>query len=116
MTCIEDNRFLTIEHDGGQREEAQVKRVYSIDLRETDANGVLEKTLVADLMNLNDPGKISGVNPFTFPFTSVESVIVLDDKRIGVLNDNNFPFGSGRTANQPEDTEFIIVSLDRAIR
>ena len=37
--------------------------------------------------------------------------MILDDRTIGVLNDNNFPFSSGRTPGQPDNNEFIVLRL-----
>jgi glycerophosphoryl diester phosphodiesterase len=49
----------------------------------------------------------TGTGVFTFPFVTIESVIPLDARTLGVLNDNNYPFSSGRTPGQPDDDEFI---------
>jgi len=35
------------------------------------------------------------------------------DRTAGVLNDNNYPFSSGRAPGQPDANEFIIIRLDR---
>ncbi|MGW0598507.1 hypothetical protein ACWD11_15330 [Streptomyces sp. NPDC002776] len=45
------------------------------------------------------------------PFQTIEDVVLLDDRTLAVLNDNNFPFSSGRTAGQADDNEFITVRL-----
>jgi len=42
-------------------------------------------------------------------------VIPLSNTRLGVLNDNNYPFSSGRVAGQPDPNEFIILRLDRPL-
>jgi hypothetical protein len=55
-------------------------------------------------------------DPFTFPFTTIEDVIILDDRTLGVLNDNNFPFSSGRTPGRPDNNEFITIRLDNHLR
>ena len=52
---------------------------------------------------------------FRFPFTTIEDVVILDDRTIGVLNDNNFPFSSGRTPGLPDNNEFIVLRLDRRL-
>ena len=41
-----------------------------------------------------------------------ESVIPIDGRTLGVLNDNNYPFSSGRNPGQPDDNEFILIRLD----
>nr|WP_205614918.1 hypothetical protein [Streptomyces chartreusis] len=36
---------------------------------------------------------------------------LVDDRTLAVLNDNNFPFSSGRTAGKADDNEFITIRL-----
>ena len=82
----------------------------------------VRKELAVDLMRLQDPAGISlpagtgdvGVgNPFSFPFVTIEDVVVIDRNTIGVLNDNNYPFSVGRHVGtkQPDDNEFILIDL-----
>ena len=52
---------------------------------------------------------------FRFPFTTIEDVIQLDDRTLGVLNDNNFPFSSGRTPGLPDNNEFITIRLSHKL-
>ena len=42
--------------------------------------------------------------------------MILDDRTLGVLNDNNFPFSSGRTPGKPDDDEFITVRLAERLK
>ncbi|HEX6358156.1 esterase-like activity of phytase family protein [Actinophytocola sp.] len=110
--AVDRNRLLVIERDGGQGADARIKKIYLADKRDRDHDGKLDKTLVADLMNLANPGGVGGFGEvFTFPFTTIEDVVILDDRTIGVLNDNNFPFSSGRTPGRPDNNEFITVRL-----
>ena len=62
------------------------KRVYEVDLRRTDAQGFLEKSLVVDLLKIanpagigrtTSPGAVRRSDPFSFPFVSVETVVLL---------------------------------------
>jgi hypothetical protein len=65
---------------------------------------------------VDDPTNIAGFGPvFRFPFQTIESVIPLSRTRIGVLNDNNYPFRSGRVAGQPDPNEFIVLKLDQPL-
>jgi hypothetical protein len=48
-----------IERDNNQGTAAADKRIYLIDLRKFAPDGTLEKTLVLDLMNIDDPAGIS---------------------------------------------------------
>ena len=116
MTAITKSTFVIIERDGGQGATALFKKIYKVDLNDVDANGFLVKHQVADLLHINDPDNIGGLGPiFTFPFVTIESVIPLDDRRLGVLNDNNYPGSSGRTPGQPDNNEFIIIRLDQPL-
>lgn len=109
---VDRNRLLVIERDGAQGVDARVKKVYLVDKRDRDQDGALDKTLVADLLDIADPRRLGGGGTtFTFPFTTIEDLVILDDRTIGVLNDNNFPSSSGRTPGKPDDNEFITLRL-----
>ncbi|HEV8555594.1 MAG TPA: esterase-like activity of phytase family protein [Actinophytocola sp.] len=110
--AVDRDRLLVIERDGEQGAAAFFKKIYLADKRDRDHDGKLDKTLVADLLNLANPRHVGGfADPFTFPFTTIEDVIILDDRTLGVLNDNNFPFSSGRTPGLPDNDEFINIRL-----
>jgi hypothetical protein len=110
--AVDNNRLLIIERDSGQGAAAKHKKVYLADKRDRDKNGKLDKTLVADLMNLANPEHVGGqADPFTFPFVTIEDITILDDRTIAVLNDNNFPSSSGRTPGKPDNNEFITIRL-----
>ncbi len=110
--AIDNNRLLIIERDSAQGVDAIVKRVYLADKRDRDKDGNLDKTMVADLLNLANPRHIGGqADPFKFPFVTIEDVTILDDRTIAVLNDNNFPSSSGRTPGKPDNNEFITIRL-----
>ena len=112
MITVDRNRFLVIERDGGQGADAKVKKIYLADKRDRDHDGFLDKTLVADLLDIANPRGVGGFSdPFRFPFTTIEDVVILDDNTLGVLNDNNFPFSSGRTAGKADNNEFITIKL-----
>ncbi len=110
--AVDRNRLLIIERDSAQGADAIVKRVYLADKRDKDKDGKLDKTMVADLLNLANPKHIGGqADPFKFPFVTIENVTILDDRTIAVLNDNNFPSSSGRTPGKPDNNEFITIRL-----
>ena len=46
------------------------------------------------------------------PFVTIESVLPLDDNRLLVINDNNYPFSTGRNPSRPDDNEFVVVRTD----
>jgi glycerophosphoryl diester phosphodiesterase len=122
MTAVDRNRFVLIERDDFQGIEAQQKKIYLIDLRKTDSDGYLKKELVLDLLAIRDPddislparpGEFAVGDPFAFPLQSVESLEVLDDDRLLIANDNNYPGSDGRwvARDKPDDVELIVVKL-----
>ncbi|MEE6262385.1 esterase-like activity of phytase family protein [Plantactinospora sonchi] len=112
--AVDRDRFLIIERDNGEGATAVTKKIYLADRRDRDRNGQLDKTLVADLMDINNPKRVGGFDKrFTFPFQTIEDVVILDDRTIAVLNDNNFPSSAGRTPGKADNNEFIVLKLDR---
>ena len=124
MTAINDNQFLVIERDNGMGATAKFKRVYSIDLRTRADDGTVRKTLVADLMSIDDSDGITkpeegalGLGPvFTFLFVTIEDVYPVSADTLLVINDNNYPFSSGRRPGKaPDDNEFILLKLPQKL-
>ncbi|MEU8852892.1 esterase-like activity of phytase family protein [Streptomyces sp. NPDC048564] len=110
--AVDRHRFLVIERDGGQGDTARFKRIYLADTRDRDGDGLMDKTLVADLLDIANPKGLGGFGKtFRFPFQTIEDVNLVDDRTLAVLNDNNFPFSSGRTAGRADDNEFITIRL-----
>ena len=128
FNMIDGNRALVIERDaneGGPRiaafeEPAAFKRVYLIDLGRTDADGVVAKLGHIDLLDIKDPtavarrGTLDGV--FTCPFVTIEDVDRVDETRIVVANDNNYPFSVGREPGAADDNEFILLEVGDFLR
>jgi hypothetical protein len=113
MSAIEDHRFLVIERNGGTATSgAPFKKIYLIDSSQKDADGFARKTELVDLMNIADPDDLNGDGSFTFtfPFVTIEDVLILDSNTLLVVNDNNFPGGGGRTLAS-DNTEFLRISL-----
>jgi len=117
LTAVTERAFLVIERDGGQGPTAAFKKVFLVDLDHIDAGGFLVKQEIVDLLAIADPDDVGGTGTgiFTFPFVTIESVIPLSRRRIGVLNDNNYPFSSGRTPGEPDNDEFIVIKLDQPL-
>lgn len=116
LTALGDGRFLAIERDNEQGEEARFKKVYEVDFSTLDAEGFLVKREILDLLNIRDPGLISSPerdfglgNPFAFPFQTIESVLPSNGGRLLILNDNNYPLSAGRNPERPDDTEAILI-------
>jgi hypothetical protein len=88
------------------------KKVYLIDIEDVDAGGVARKLELVDLMKLADPHDLNGDGSqvFTFPYVTIENVLILDARTLLVVNDNNFPYGGGR-ALASDNTEFLRIRL-----
>ncbi len=119
FTPINGDEFLVIERDGRQAADAAFKKIFKVDLSSTDADGFVEKTEIADLLNLADPDDLNGdgETTFNFPFVTIEDVLVLDKNTILVANDNNYPFSIGRdfSGEQIDNNEVIILDLDNPL-
>jgi hypothetical protein len=113
LTAVTNRHFLVIERDNFEGANARFKKIYLVDLHDTDSEGFLVKREIADLLHIDDPFHLGGAGPvFRFPFQTIESVIPLSRWRIGVLNDNNYPFSAGRTPGRPDPNEFIVIRLE----
>lgn len=105
---------LVLERDSHEGELARHKKVYRVDFSRPDGEGFIAKEEWADLLAIDDPHDLDrdGSTVFTFPFDTPEGLLVIDRDTIGVINDNNFPFGRGRGESRgPEDTEFILLRV-----
>ncbi len=114
---FEPSRYLTLERDGKQGDQAAVKRVV-VEVHHRDKEGKLSivRAQVIDLLHLADPHDLNrdGLKSFRFPFVTIESVVPVDAQTVLVANDNNYPFSAGRAPGKPDPTEFILVRLERA--
>ncbi|PTT86919.1 PEP-CTERM sorting domain-containing protein, partial [Pelomonas sp. HMWF004] len=118
MTAINDHELLVIERNGATATGGGTpfKKIFKIDLNQLDGSGNVSKTEVVDLMNITDPHDLNGdgSNRFTFPFVTIESVLVLDAHTLLVANDNNYPGIGGRDLGS-DNTEFLKIHLDQAL-
>jgi len=114
--------MLVLERDDFEGPASVTKRVYRVDLRERDREGFLVKTLVIDLLDIDNPARIGvrrspgayGVGrEFSFPFQSVETIVPLGRNRYLLANDNNYPGNAARYPGRPDDTEMIMLELRR---
>jgi hypothetical protein len=127
LTAINDHEYIVIERDHKQGDPnnsafkypAQFKRIYKINLKQIDAQGFVDKELLVDLLNISDPNRIGGnstkAGSFTFPFVTIESVLPVDKTTLLVINDNNYADSFGRTPRQVDNTEFILLSLEKPL-
>ena len=116
FTMYSDTAGLVIERDSGEGNKALLKKVYQVVFNKLDEDGYLLKTLVADLLKLNDPHDLNqdGDVLFSFPFWTIEGLVVLNATTLGIVNDNNYPLGQARDSSgtQPDDNEFILIEVD----
>ncbi len=114
MTAINDHEFIVIERNGATATNGGTpfKKLFRIDIRQTDAAGNVLKTEIVDLMNIADPNDLNGdgSTTFTFPYVTIEDVLVLDSNTLLVINDNNYPGTGGRDLNS-DPTEFLRITL-----
>lgn len=118
MTAIDDSRFLVIERNGGTATNGRTpfKKIFLVDSSQKDADGYAKKTELVDLMNIADPDDLNsdGSTTFTFPYVTIEDVLIVDSQTLLVINDNNFPGGGGRDGFS-DDTEFLKIRLTAPI-
>jgi len=116
FTMFSKTAGLILERDSGQGDKALLKHVYRVDFEQLDEDGYLRKTLVADLLNIQDPHDLNqdGNQLFSFPFQTIEGLVVLGPTTLGIVNDNNYPFGHARddSGAQPDNSEFILIQVD----
>jgi hypothetical protein len=115
MVAVDDRRFIVLERNGSTATSpnpAPFKKVFLIDLQGVPDGAAVRKTELVDLMNLADPFDLDadGQRVFTFPYTTIEDVLVLDPRTLLVVNDNNFPYGGGRELAS-DATEFLKIRL-----
>jgi hypothetical protein len=116
VVAVDDRRFIVLERNGSTATTtpppAPFKKVYLIDIEDVADGGVARKMELVDLMQLADPFDLNGDGSqiFTFPFVTIENVLVLDSRTLLVVNDNNFPYGGGRELAS-DNTEFLRIRL-----
>jgi hypothetical protein len=118
MTAVNDHQFIVLERNGATATGGGVpfKKIFLIDIQGVANGGFVPKTEVVDLMNIADPHDLNGDSSpvFTFPFVTIEDVLILDRNTLLVINDNNYPGTGGRDLNS-DNTEFIKLRLDQPL-
>ncbi|MFC6592278.1 esterase-like activity of phytase family protein [Deinococcus lacus] len=115
MTPINEDEYLVIERDDLGGGEAKFKKLFVINVRQKDAQGRLLKRELVDLLNIRDPQGIGAGTQngrFSFPYVSVEDVMVIDPQTVLVANDNNYPAEGERAPGLKNPSEFIWLRLD----
>ena len=94
---------------------AKFKRIYKIDMAQMDADGFVKKVAFIDLTKIANPKRLARRGPnednFVLPHLGPEGLTVVDANHIVVVNDNNFPYSSGRTLGQPDDNELTLLDI-----
>lgn len=96
-------------------ETAQFKRIYKIELDQGRAGEAVRKIGYVDLLSIADPKGAARVpltdGVLTFPFVTIESVDVVDDRHIVVGNDNNLPYSRSREPTRIDDNELVLLEV-----
>ena len=118
---IGSHELLVLERDDFDGETAVIKRVYRIDLDRTDRSGMLAKTLVVDLLKLDNPSTLGDGDgwgtgdPFSFGLQSVETLVPLPNGNLLIASDNNYPGNAARRPGSPDDPELIIIDPEATV-
>ena len=112
MTPVNDHEFIVIERDGTEGSGEGFKKLFKIDIGNTDANGFVAKTEIANLMAIEDPDDLNkdGKLTYSMPFVTIENALVLSENTILVANDNNYPFSKGRPP-AIDNNEMVVLEL-----
>ncbi len=111
--------LIIVERDGEEGAEAEHKMLTLAPVR-LDQYDEPQPTRIAlaNLLDLADPDDLDGdgKNRFRFPYLTIESVAVVDERTVLVCNDNNYPFTNGRPEQKgPDATEFILIRFDKPL-
>jgi glycerophosphoryl diester phosphodiesterase len=93
-----------LERDDSERRPDGFKRLVRFALPAVEG-AIVQKHTAADLLDL----ALSDGGTFTFPFWTIEGVVVDSDGGVAIINDNNFPFGRGRSESEADETELIVI-------
>jgi len=118
IAALSASQVLVIEQDRRENTAAQFKKVFLVDLNNQGA-----KTQLVDLLNIADPNGLSTANvfpaianafglgaAFKFPYADISAIYPVDNQTLLLVNDNNVPFGAGRSSSNADPTEFITVT------
>lgn len=116
--------LLVLERDPGEGRQALVKRVYRVVPGQLGSDGFLAKSLVCDLLSIDDErgltrherGAVGLGKRFSLPQVTPECLLVVDASTLVVAIDNNFPFSAGRRAGEPDDTEVVRLRLNAPLQ
>ncbi|WP_410209323.1 esterase-like activity of phytase family protein [Aquirhabdus sp.] len=113
---------VVIEHDLKTGKDAGYKKIMRITLGKSGDQ--VEKSQVIDLLNIVNPNNLYGTtrsgdigtgNPFSFPFNTVEIIVIENDHELTLMDDNNYPFSNSRNPALPDNDEVIRVRLPKTL-
>ncbi len=94
---------------------ARFKRVYKIDLAAADSDGFVRKVAYIDLTRIANPDRLAKLGPneamFSLPHLGPEGLAIVDATHIVLVNDNNFPYSSGREIGKPDANELTLLDI-----
>jgi hypothetical protein len=101
---------------------ARFKRVYKVDLAAAaaDADGFVRKVAYIDLTRIANPKRLAKLGPneavFALPHLGPEGLAIVDTTHIVLVNDNNFPYSSGREIGKPDANELTLLDIQALIK
>jgi len=120
ITMINNDEALIIEEDSQQNSRAQFKKIFLVNV----ASGAFAKSLLVDLLNIDDSGNLSldkafatipkayGLGQsFKYPYGLITAAFPFDEQTLIVVNNNRVPYGLGRSSTQADPTEYIALRL-----
>jgi glycerophosphoryl diester phosphodiesterase len=123
---LDEHTGLALERDDSEGSLSGLKHIYRFELPHDPGERPLGKELMVNLMDIADPDQLAGTGQpgdiglgarFAMPYFTIEAILVLGPDRLAVMNDNNLPFSVGRHlgTRAPDDNEFIVLQLPRAL-
>lgn len=119
---LDERRGVVIERDDTQGDLGGWKRVFLLELG--PAGEPVQKRELCDLLRVADPqglapaveGDVGLGSSFALPFRAIESILPLGSRRFLLANDDDYPFSVGRHtgSGRPDDTELVVLELERA--
>ncbi len=99
---------------------AKFKRIYKIDFSQSDADGFVKKVAFVDLTKISNPKRLVKIGPnealFSLPHLGPEGLAIVDPTHIVLVNDNNYPYSSGRTIGRPDDNELTLLDIQALVQ
>ncbi|CCE95365.1 hypothetical protein SFHH103_00866 [Sinorhizobium fredii HH103] len=99
---------------------SKLKRIYKIAIDDENVGKAVRKIGYIDLLKIADPDNRrrqgGGDGYYDMPFVTIENVDRVDDTHIVVGNDNNLPFSAGRSLDNADDNEFVLLDVGEFLK